>query len=143
MASAVQTQIERLTGIIAGAYAKCKIKGATLPASQTSDNLEATINAIPAQNELTVRNASNLSASGKTVSVPAGWYKSNYTKDVSTATQATPSITVDANGLITASATQTAGYVSAGTKSGTKQLTVETWTLTLSTGLTVEKVVVL
>ena len=39
-----------------------------------------------------------------------------------TATQATPSITVNASGLITATATQTAGYVSAGTKSATKQL---------------------
>ena len=42
-----------------------------------------------------------------------------------TATQATPSITVSKTGLITASATQTAGYVTAGTKSGTKQLTVQ------------------
>lgn len=39
-----------------------------------------------------------------------------------TATQATPSITVNSSGLITATATQTAGYVSAGTKSATKQL---------------------
>lgn len=42
-----------------------------------------------------------------------------------TATQATPSITVSSSGLITASVTQTAGYVSAGTKSGTKQLTTQ------------------
>lgn len=39
-----------------------------------------------------------------------------------TATQATPSIAVDASGLITATATQTSGYVFAGTKSATKQL---------------------
>lgn len=38
------------------------------------------------------------------------------------ATQAIPTIRVDANGKITASATQTAGYVSGGTKSATKQL---------------------
>lgn len=42
-----------------------------------------------------------------------------------TATQATPSISVNSSGLITASATQTAGYVSAGTKSGTKQLATQ------------------
>ena len=42
-----------------------------------------------------------------------------------TATQATPSITINASGLITASATQTAGYVAAGNKSGTKQLTTQ------------------
>lgn len=44
---------------------------------------------------------------------------------IGTATQATPSISVSSAGLITASATQTAGYVAAGTKSATKQLTVQ------------------
>ena len=39
--------------------------------------------------------------------------------------QATPTISVDANGLITASATQEAGKVAAGTKSATKQLTTQ------------------
>lgn len=46
------------------------------------------------------------------------------------ATQATPSITVSSDGMITASAAQTAGYVAAGTKKATKQLTVQaakTW----------------
>jgi hypothetical protein len=42
-----------------------------------------------------------------------------------TATQATPSISVNSSGLITASVTQTAGYVAAGTKSATKQLTTQ------------------
>lgn len=42
-----------------------------------------------------------------------------------TATQASPSISVSSAGLITASATQSAGYVSAGTKSATKQLTTQ------------------
>ncbi len=39
--------------------------------------------------------------------------------------QATPSISVDSAGKITASATQSEGYVSAGTKSATKQLTTQ------------------
>lgn len=42
-----------------------------------------------------------------------------------TATQATPSITVSSAGLITAKATQSAGYVSSGTKQATKQLTAQ------------------
>lgn len=42
-----------------------------------------------------------------------------------TTTQATPSISVSSGGLITASATQSAGYVAAGTKSATQQLTVQ------------------
>ena len=74
---------------------------------------------------IATKTASNLSASGKTVTVPAGYYASQVTKDVATATQATPSVSIDSAGLITASATQTAGYVAAGTKSGTKQLTVQ------------------
>lgn len=41
------------------------------------------------------------------------------------AIQATPSISVSSSGLITASATQTAGYVAAGTKSATEQLTTK------------------
>lgn len=42
-----------------------------------------------------------------------------------TATQATPSISVSSAGKITATSTQTAGYVAAGTKTATKQLTVQ------------------
>ena len=42
-----------------------------------------------------------------------------------TATQATPSINVSSAGVITTSATQSAGYVAAGTKSATKQLTTQ------------------
>lgn len=47
------------------------------------------------------------------------------TGTLSDVTQATPTITVDAAGKITASATQAAGVVAAGTKSATKQLTVQ------------------
>lgn len=71
------------------------------------------------------KGASNLSASGATVSVPAGYYPSAVSKSVATATQATPSISVSAAGKITASAKQTAGYVAAGTKSATQQLTTQ------------------
>lgn len=75
--------------------------------------------------------ASDLTASGATVTVPAGYYPAQTIKSVATAAQATPSITVDSGGKITASATQAAGYVTAGTKTATKQLTVQaakTWT---------------
>ena len=42
---------------------------------------------------------------------------------IPTVTQATPSITVDSTGLITASTTQSERYVTSGTKSATRQLT--------------------
>ena len=71
------------------------------------------------------RSASNVTASGATVTVPSGHYPSKVQKSVNTATQATPSISVSSSGLITASATQSAGYVSSGTKSATKQLTTQ------------------
>ena len=71
---------------------------------------------------IATKTASNLTVSGATVTVPSGYYASQATKSVATATQATPSITVDSAGKITASATQTAGYVTAGTKSSTHQL---------------------
>ena len=47
------------------------------------------------------------------------------TGTIPTVTQATPSISVSTTGMITASTTQSAGYVSAGTKSSTKQLATE------------------
>lgn len=74
---------------------------------------------------IATKTSSNLTASGATVTVPAGYYASQATKSVATATQATPSVSIDSNGKITASATQTAGYVSAGTKTGTKQMTTQ------------------
>jgi len=74
---------------------------------------------------IATKTSSNLTSSGATVTVPAGYYASQATKSVATATQATPSVSIDANGKITASATQTAGYVSAGTKTGTKQMTTQ------------------
>lgn len=77
------------------------------------------------------KSGTDLTASGATVTVPAGYYAAQASKSVATATQATPSITVDSGGKITATATQTAGYVAAGTKTSTMQLTVQaakTWT---------------
>lgn len=71
------------------------------------------------------KSASDLTASGKTVTVPAGYYPAAVSKEVATVTQATPTISVSTAGLITASATQSAGYVAAGSKSATKQLTVQ------------------
>ena len=47
------------------------------------------------------------------------------TGTIPTVAQATPSISVSTAGKITASATQSAGYVSTGTKSATKQLTTQ------------------
>lgn len=71
------------------------------------------------------KTSSNLTVSGATVTVPAGYYATQASKSIATATQAVPNIAVDSNGMITASATQAAGYVSAGARSSTKQLTTQ------------------
>lgn len=71
------------------------------------------------------KSASDITASGADVTVPSGYYTSQVLKSVTTATQATPSITVDSSGKITASVTQSEGYVSSGTKSATKQLATQ------------------
>ena len=68
------------------------------------------------------RTSSDLTASGPTVSAPAGYYESGVSKAVASATQATPSISFDMSGLITATSTQEAGYISAGTKTATEQM---------------------
>lgn len=57
-----------------------------------------------------------------TVTIPAGHYGNDANISVGTATQATPSIDVDGNGLITSKSVQSSGYVVAGTKSATRQL---------------------
>lgn len=43
----VQTQIDRIESNIAAAYTAAAAKGATMPATQNSDNLEAAISSIP------------------------------------------------------------------------------------------------
>lgn len=73
----------------------------------------------------TSRSSSDLTVSGATVTAPAGYYSSAASKSVDPATQATPTISVSSGGLITASATQSAGYVSAGTKSATQQMSTQ------------------
>lgn len=71
------------------------------------------------------KTSSTLSASGSIVTVPSGYYAAQATKAVASAAQATPTITVSTDGLITVTATQAAGYVAAGSKSATKQLNTQ------------------
>ena len=98
---------------------------ATATASTMLAGETAYVNGEKVTGNIPTKTSSNLTASGATVTVPAGYYASQATKSVATATQATPSVSIDSAGKITATATQTAGYVSAGTKTGTKQMTVQ------------------
>lgn len=98
---------------------------ATAAAGDILSGKTAYVNGNKVTGTIVTKTSSNLTASGATVSVPAGYYASAASKSVTTATQTTPSVSVNASGLITASATQSAGYVTAGTKSATKQLTTQ------------------
>lgn len=71
------------------------------------------------------KGAGDLTVSGAGIIVPAGYYAEQVSKEVPAAAQAVPTISVSSAGLITASAAQEAGYVAAGTKSATKQLTTQ------------------
>lgn len=98
---------------------------ATAAAGDILSGKTAYVDGVKVTGTIVTKTASNLSASGATVTVPAGFYATQATKSVSTATHANPTVTVNTStGLVTASHTQTAGYVSAGTTTGTLQLTV-------------------
>ena len=71
----------------------------------------------------TARSSSDLTVSGATVNVPAGLYSSAASKSVASGTEGTPTATkgtVSNHAVtVTPSVTNTAGYISGGTKTGT------------------------
>lgn len=72
---------------------------------------------------ITMRDSSDLTASGATVTVPAGYYSAQETKSVAAGTAGTPTATkgtVSNHSItVTPSVTNTAGYISGGTINGT------------------------
>ena len=69
------------------------------------------------------RDSDDLTVSGATVSVPSGYYENNASKSVASGTEGTPTATkgtVSSHSIsVTPSVTNTAGYISGGTKTGT------------------------
>lgn len=72
---------------------------------------------------ITTRTSSNVTASGATVTIPAGYYASQVTKSVSSGTAGTPTATKGSvsnhSVSITPSVTNTSGYITGSTKTGT------------------------
>lgn len=78
---------------------------------------------------IATKSAADLTASGATVTVPAGVYTSAATKSVTTATHPNPTVAITSStGVISASHTQTAGYVTAGTTNSSLNLTTQAGT---------------
>lgn len=75
---------------------------------------------------ITRRSSSSLTASGATVSVPAGYYSTAASKSVSTTTHPKPTASINTStGVVTASHTQSSGYVTGSTTTGTLSLTTQ------------------
>lgn len=75
---------------------------------------------------VTRNTSSDLSVSGASVSVPAGYYEEDASTSVATTTHPNPTASINStNGLVTASHTQSTGYVTGGTTTGTLQLTTQ------------------
>lgn len=98
----------------------------TSDANATKDDLligtSAYVNGELIEGTIQRRSVSDINFNDNSVSVPSGYYAEISFLTKSTVAQATPTITIDQNGLITASSTQTKGYVDGGTETTTKQL---------------------
>ena len=101
----------------------------TITASSGYDGIEevdVTVGAISSSyvgSGITRRDSTDLSASGATVSVPSGYYENNASKSVSSGTEGTPTATkgtVSNHSVsVTPSVTNTSGFISGGTHTGT------------------------
>jgi len=95
-------------------------------ASQILSGYSGFVDGAEVKGNIVTKTSSNLTASGATVTVPAGYYASEATKSVATATHANPTASINSStGVVTASHTQAAGYVAAGTTTGTLNLTTQ------------------
>ena len=76
--------------------------------------------------QIETKTSSNLTASGASVTAPAGYYSSSASKSVATTTHPNPTATINSStGVVTASHTQVTGYVTGSTTTGTLNLSTQ------------------
>lgn len=112
------------TGLVTATISGSQSITPTVSAGYVSAGTAGTVSVSgTATHQLTVRDSSDMSASGATVTAPAGYYPSSATYTIASGTAGTPTATkgaVSSNSItVTPSVTNTGGYISGGTISGT------------------------
>ncbi len=124
----VQTELDRIIGLVDDSHEAVKAKGGTTATPYLLTNLPNAIKSIPEASDPVLQEKTVTPATSAQSVTPDSGYDGLSKVNVNampTATQATPSISVSSAGKITATSTQSAGYVTAGTKTATKNLTTQ------------------
>lgn len=115
------TSIFGVTGTYVGEETGEDYSGATATQNQILSGYTAYTQSGLVSGTIPTNGVSDITVSGPTVTVSSGYYNTDISKSVTTATQATPTLSRTGN-VVTATSTQTTGYVSGGTKSSSLTL---------------------
>lgn len=112
------------TGVTIGGITGTYANDATAAAGDILASKTAYVGSQKITGTIATKSAANLSASGSVVTVPAGYYASQVTKNVSAGSATVSGLSIaNTTGIVTATGSVTAGYVSAASPTKTLQLT--------------------
>ena len=115
------------TGIVTATYAGSSSITPTVSAGYVTTGTAGTISTTGTSTyQLTVKSAADMTVAAQSVTAPAGYYSTAATKAITTTTHPNPTATIaSSTGVVTATHTQTTGYVTSGTTTGTLNLTTQ------------------